>query len=120
MTPLPALARLQIVKIIHTVVWALLVAAIVAIPVLAWVGLFDAISILAALVSVEGIVLVVNGGRCPLTDLAARYTDRRDDNFDIYLPRRLARHGKVVFGGLFAVVMLFASALWTLEQSSPH
>jgi hypothetical protein len=39
--------------------------------------------------------------RCPLTDVAARYTDRRTDNFDIYLPVWLARNNKRVFGGLW-------------------
>jgi hypothetical protein len=29
--------------------------------------------------------------RCPLTGIAARYTDDRRDNFDIYLPPWLAR-----------------------------
>ncbi len=33
-------------------------------------------------------VLAANGGRCPLSDLAARYTDERASNFDIYLPNR--------------------------------
>ncbi len=39
---------------------------------------------------VEVAVLAFNGMRCPLTDLAARYTDDRRDNFDIYLPLWLA------------------------------
>jgi hypothetical protein len=32
---------------------------------------------------------------------AARFTESRADNFDIYLPNWLARHNKTVFGTLF-------------------
>ena len=39
--------------------------------------------------------------RCPLTDLAARYTDDRRANFDIYLPLWLAANNKRIFGSVF-------------------
>ncbi|MBB1092471.1 hypothetical protein HUU61_14375 [Rhodopseudomonas palustris] len=44
--------------------------------------------------------------RCPLTAVAARYTDERADNFDIYLPIWLARHNRLIFGTLFAATQL--------------
>ncbi len=47
------------------------------------------------------LVLAVNWGRCPLTDLAGRFTDARAENFDIYLPLWVARHNKLIFGILF-------------------
>jgi hypothetical protein len=40
-------------------------------------------------------VLWLNGWRCPLTDVAARYTDDRRANFDIYLPEWLARYNEL-------------------------
>jgi hypothetical protein len=40
------------------------------------------------------LVLLFNGMRCPLTAVAARHTDDRRDNFDIYLPEWLARWNK--------------------------
>jgi hypothetical protein len=43
--------------------------------------------------------------------LAARYTDDRSDNFDIYLPLWLARHNQMIFGSLF----LLGSACVTLR-----
>jgi hypothetical protein len=46
------------------------------------------------------LVLIANGGRCPLTTLAARYTMDRRDNFNIYLPEWLARHNKLIFGSI--------------------
>jgi hypothetical protein len=51
-------------------------------------------------------------GRCPLTDLAARYTVDRRPNFDIYLPNWLAEHNKVVFGLLFIIGELVVVAHW--------
>ena len=46
-------------------------------------------------------VLVLYEGECPMTLLAARYTEDRADNFDIYLPRWLALRNKAIFGALF-------------------
>jgi hypothetical protein len=68
---------------------------------------------MAGLVFVEVAVLAVNGGRCPLTAVAARYTDDRRDNFDIYLPLWLARYNKLIFGTLFVVgLLLLGYTLW--------
>jgi hypothetical protein len=54
------------------------------------------------MVLVECAVLAANGGRCPLTDIARRYTKDQRPNFDIYLPLWLARYIKWIFGILFA------------------
>jgi hypothetical protein len=66
----------------------------------------------SALVLAECLVLALNGMRCPLTDLAAKYTDDRSDNFDIYLPRLLARYNKLTFGTLFLCGALMAIWFW--------
>jgi hypothetical protein len=98
------------VKLLHTVIWAVMAGSILAIPVTAMQERFDWAAGLSALVLLECGVLAVNRGRCPLTDVAARYTDRREENFDIYLPRWLARHNKVIFGALFVmgeVILLY-------------
>ncbi|MDH3469624.1 MAG: hypothetical protein OES26_27690 [Gammaproteobacteria bacterium] len=58
---------------------------------------------LTAIVLLEIFVLVLNSWQCPLTGLAARHTESRRDNFDIYLPEWLARHNKLIFGSLFVV-----------------
>ena len=54
-------------------------------------------------------MLAVNGGRCPLSDLAARFTDDRAPRFDIYLPHWLAERNKVIFGMLFIAGELVAT-----------
>ncbi len=50
--------------------------------------------------------------RCPLTDLAARYTGDRSPNFDIYLPPLLAHYNKEIFGLLFIAGLLLGLARW--------
>ena len=105
-------AALRTVKLAHTIVWAFLVGCILAIPALAWSGRPVRAAAPIAIVLGEVLVLLVNRWRCPLTGVAARYTDDRRDNFDIYLPIWLARHNKVIFGGVFVVGMLLTLARW--------
>lgn len=106
---LPALAG---IKLLHTVVWIFFAGCIVAIPIVGAQHRFHAVTVLTGLVLVECAVLAINRGRCPLTDLAGRYTKDRADNFDIYLPVWLARRNKIIFGTLFAMGELFVFALW--------
>lgn len=103
---------LQVVKVIHTLAWAFFAGCIFAIPALAWRGRFGAVVVTMMLVFIEIAVLIANEWHCPLTNVAARYTDDRSDNFDICLPAWLARNNKLIFGWLFAVVLVFALALW--------
>jgi hypothetical protein len=108
---------LRVVKVVHTLAWAVFAGCIVALPLVAWHRSFQAAAILIAIVFVEILVLLVNGFRCPLTDVAARYTDDRQDNFDIYLPLWIARYNKQIFGALFAAGVLLTIALWMQRDS---
>lgn len=112
MTPLAPQTTLRVVKALHTVAWAFFAGCILALPVYARRGAFGAAAVLIALVLVEVCVLAINRWRCPLTDVAARYTDDRRDNFDIYLPRWLARYNKAIFGSFFALGVLYTLARW--------
>jgi hypothetical protein len=95
--------RLTFIKLFHTVVWAVLAGCILALPVTALRQRFDLALILTIIIIAECGVIALNHGRCPLTDVAARYTQDRRDNFDIYLPNWLARHNKAIFGTLFVI-----------------
>ena len=103
---------LRVIKLAHTVVWALLVAVILAIPVMAWQERVTATAVLTGIMLSEVLVLVVNGWRCPLTDLAARYTDDRRANFDIYLPLWLAANNQRIFGSVFVAGLVVAAVRW--------
>ena len=107
-----ASAALVLVKVVHTLAWAFFAGCIIALPIAAYLGRFDWACVLIALVSFEVLVLAVNRWACPLTAVAARYTDERRDNFDIYLPLWLARYNKQVFGTLFVVGLAYTGLRW--------
>ena len=98
---------LAAIKLLHTAIWLFFAGCIAAIPVAAGFRHFHRAGVLTCLVLLECAVLALNRGRCPLTDVAGRYTEQRADNFDIYLPLWLARHNKMIFGTLFAIGELF-------------
>lgn len=108
----PPRVSLTGVKLIHTAAWAFFASCIFALPVAAWRGDFGVAAGLIGFVLVEVAILVANGMRCPLTAVAARYTDDRRANFDIYLPLWLARYNKVIFGWLFVAGLAFTLARW--------
>jgi hypothetical protein len=108
-------AVLRFIKMVHTVVWAFFAGAIVAIPISAAMGRFGWAGVLSAFVMVEVLVLALNGLRCPLTGIAARYTPDRRANFDIYLPLWVATWNKQLFGALYVVGAFFAIARWWLR-----
>jgi hypothetical protein len=103
---------LTAIKVLHTVIWAFLAASILVLPVAGVLRRFRWAAILSVIVLLECGLLAANGGRCPLTDLAARYTDERASNFDIYLPNWLASHNKTIFGTLFFVNELIVLWCW--------
>lgn len=111
--PAGAAARaLRRVKAAHTLIWALFAGSTLAIPVFAWLGRIGHAALFAGIVLLEVVILMLNGWRCPLTDVAARYTDDRRDNFDIYLPLWLARYNKQVFGTLYVAGVLLTLLRW--------
>ncbi len=104
--------ELRQIKLLHTVIWSIMAASILAVPWFGWLGKFRWTFGLTLLILGECVVLAVNGGRCPLTDMAARYTDDRACNFDIYLPLWLACSNKSIFGSLFVAGELVVLWRW--------
>ena len=104
--------NLQAVKIVHTLIWAFFAGCIVAIPISSLYGAHRVAFALVAVVLVEVLILLFNGWSCPLTGVAARYTDDRRENFDIYLPRWLAKYNKHVFGTLYVAGAVYALLAW--------
>jgi hypothetical protein len=104
------------VKVVHTVVWVFFVACILAVPITAGLHRFKLSVVFAGLVLMECLVLAVNRCRCPLTDVAVRYAPEDSPNFDIYLPRTVAKYNKQIFGTIFVLGGLFALAEWLLAR----
>lgn len=96
--------KLFFIKSVHTIIWAFYVLVI---GYIVYAGVSDRIGILVwiaiGLVIVEGFVLLLNDWRCPLTLVGRRYTKNTDDNFDIFLPKWLARNNKVIFTTVYAI-----------------
>ena len=109
--PTPAIS-LRIVKTVHTFAWAFFAGCILALPIVAWRGDFTVAAVLIGITLVEVLILLANGMRCPLTAVAARFTDDRRDNFDIYLPLWLARYNKAIFGSLFVAGLGVTMVRW--------
>lgn len=106
-------AALVAIKAVHTAIWAFFVACIVGAPLAAARGHFGLAAALIALVAVEALVLLLNRWACPLTAVAYRYTDGREPNADIYLPRWLARHNKTIFTPLYLLGAAYSAfAYW--------
>lgn len=85
---------------------------ILAVPVLSWYGHFAWAALAAGIVLLEGVILLANRWRCPMTGVAARYTQDQTVGFDIYLPAWLARHNKTIFTVVFALGIAFALWRW--------
>lgn len=109
--------KLLLVRALHSVVWLFFVACIAGIPIAAWYARFTMAAALSGIVALEGLVLLLNRRRCPLTIVAARYTDDRRANFDIWLPEWLARHNQSIFTALYLAGVAFALIRWRSATS---
>ncbi len=106
------------IKLAHTAIWALLAGAILVLPVLVIRRRFQWALAITLIILFECGILALNAGRCPLTDLAARYTSDRAANFDIYLPVWLAAHNKIIFGVLFLAGEILLLLCWLRHRQS--
>lgn len=96
--------RLLTIKVLHTVIWAFFVLIILYILYSAITDRIDILTWFAiALIIMEGIILLINRWRCPLTSLGERYTERTDVGFDIFLPKWVAKNNKIIFTTLYIV-----------------
>lgn len=110
--------QLRTVKAVHTVAWAFFASCVVGILIAVWLGRLGLAGILIGVVAGESLVLALNAWRCPLTDVAARYTEDRRANFDIYLPVWLARYNKEIFGTLYAAGIVWALVAWFAARAA--
>jgi hypothetical protein len=99
--------KLLIIKLLHTFIWFFYASIIFYILLAGALDIRNSfVWISIGLVFFEGIVLLFNGGKCPLTPLASRYTDDKNDNFDIFLPNWLARYNKIIFTSIFLLGLI--------------
>ncbi len=58
------------------------------------------------LIGGEILVILLNSWRCPLTNIARRYTGEDSPNFDIYLPRTIAKYNKEIFSIILLLILM--------------
>ena len=99
--------KLILIKSLHTLIWLFynlvifyLLYAVIGNKIDKWVW------ICVGLVLFEIIVLSVNKLKCPLTLVAEKYSDSKKDNFDIYLPNRLAKYNEIIYTIIFVISVL--------------
>ncbi len=104
------------IKLLHTLVWAIMATCVCGLPILAAKRRFGWALVVSIIVLTECVVLALNHFICPITNLAARYTSDRAANFDIYLPLWLAQNNQPIFGTLFIVVEVFCVWAWITKR----
>ncbi len=98
---------LRIVKSIHTLIWLVMTGATILLFRAVLVQSFDFLFYISSgLIMAEIVVLTINGWVCPVTPLAARYTDNRRANFDIYLPNFIARYNKQIYSVILTLILI--------------
>jgi hypothetical protein len=99
--------KLFYLKLIHTIIWIFYVLII---SYIVYAGIYNKINlyvwIAIGLVIIEGIILIIFKGKCPLTILGYKYTDNQQVGFDIYLPKWLAKYNKMIFGTISVIAIL--------------
>jgi hypothetical protein len=106
---------LTAIKLLHTLIWAVLAACIVALPVVGMLRRFRWAAILTGIVLLECAVLAINGGM-PLVRLGCQVYSRTLIQLR-YLPAGLvSEHNKVVFGVLFVAGEFVVLARWLMER----
>jgi hypothetical protein len=110
-----AFRSITFVKSVHTIGFVVLSGVL---AVLLYEVFFDRITVLTwsaiALFAAEGVVLVVNGWRCPLTAVAEKLGSTHGQVTDFFLPKWFADRVFTVYRGLFAaaLLMLATRLLW--------
>ncbi len=95
------------IKAIHTIIWVIMTTSILYIGYSVFrmsfgTGFFVAMF----LVVTEILVILINSWRCPLTNIARRYTSENTPNFDIFLPRTIAKYNKEIFSVILLLIAL--------------
>lgn len=95
------------IKTLHTLIWVIMSAANFCAFYFAFTGQYDLWFWIPCLLIVSEIFIILfNDWHCPITPIAAKYTDDRKSNFDIYLPEWLAKYNVKIFSVIIVVEIL--------------
>ena len=104
-----AKSKLILIKLLHTAIWLFYVLIILYTLYAAIIDRIDFYFLIAVcLVLIEGVVLLINDWRCPLTRIGEQYSKDVSVGFDIFLPKWLAKHNKTIFTIIFSASVILA------------
>jgi hypothetical protein len=104
---------LAAVRTVHTVIYLVMAAATVFVDYAALAGVRgEWLWISLGLLTVESVVFLGNGLKCPLTAVAVRYGAGKGPLFDTFLPEPITRHTFKVFGPLILLGVILLSVRW--------
>jgi len=106
--------KLRLVRAVHTAIYLVMASAAF---VLLYAGVTGAhgpwLWLAGGLMTVEVVVFVASGMRCPLTAIAVKNGATREGVADTFLPERLTRHTLRIFGPLLVLAAaLLAGRFW--------
>lgn len=105
--------KLVLIKLIHTAIWVFFNVVIFYLLYAVLVNKIDKWAwICLGLIFLEVLVLLVFKRICPVTLVARKYSDSSRHNFDIYLPEKLARYNKEIYGVIVIIILLLL--VWRL------
>ena len=98
---------LFLIRTFHTTIYLILAVSVVFLLVAALLGYFGPLLLVALLlISIEVIVFVASGMKCPLTDLAKKYGAEKGYAFDTFLPEALTKYTFRFFGVLLVLGLI--------------
>jgi hypothetical protein len=100
------MTKLTGIKILHTIIWVFFNAVLFYLAYAAFTNKIDKLVwIGVGIILMEGIVLLIFKGICPLTIIARKHSDSSQDNFDIFLPNWLAKNNKLIYTIIFIMII---------------
>ena len=105
--------RLVLVRGLHTAIYVVMAASVF---VLLYAGVSGArgpwLWWALGLITVEIVVFVGNGMRCPMTAMVTRFDRAGNEISDTFFPKRITRHTLRVFGPLILLAFVLLAVRW--------
>ena len=109
----PAPLTLTLARGLHTLIYGVMAASTLALLYIGVTGrLMEGLWIVVPLLTVEIVVFVGSGLRCPLTAVVDRCAGGPGRVGDTFLPDGLTRHTLAIFGPVLPVAFLLLAARW--------
>ena len=105
--------KLTLTRGLHTLIYGVMAASTLALLYIGVTGrLMAGLWIVVPLLTIEIVVFVASGLKCPLTAVVDRYAGGLGRVADTFLPDALTRHTMAIFGPVLPAAFLLLAARW--------